>query len=62
MKLNNVPTIRDLLDVAPSKHNDRTFFKFIRNGEIVEKKFSEVRSDGLAVCRFLRRNMNISSA
>lgn len=57
MKLNNVPTIRDLLDVAPSKHNDRTFIKFIRNGEIVEKKFSEVRSDGLAFCRKMRHEL-----
>ncbi len=57
MKLDNVPTIRDLLDVAPSKHNDRTFIKYIRNGEIIEKKFSEVRSDGLAVCRKLRHEI-----
>lgn len=54
MKLQNVPTIRDLLDIAPEKHNDRVFIKYIRDGEIVEKKFSEVRSDGLAVCRKLR--------
>lgn len=57
MKLENVPTIRDLLDVAPVKHNDRTFIKFIRDEKIVEKKFSEVRSDGLAVCRFLRHSI-----
>ncbi len=57
MKLENVPTIRDLLDVAPSKHGDRTFIKYIRDGEIVEKKFSEVRSDGLAVCRKLRHEI-----
>lgn len=57
MKLENVPTIRDLLDIAPEKHNDRTFIKYIRDGEIVEKKFSEVRSDGLAVCRKLRHDI-----
>lgn len=57
MKLENVPTIRDLLDVAPAKHDDRTFIKFIRDGEIVEKKFSEVRSDGLAFCRKLRHHL-----
>ncbi len=57
MKLENVPTIRDLLDVAPVKHSDRTFIKYIRDGEIVEKKFSEVRSDGLAVCRKLRHDI-----
>lgn len=57
MKLKNVPTIRDLLDAAPVKHNDRTFIKYIRDGEIIERKFSEVRSDGLAVCRKLRRDI-----
>lgn len=57
MKLNNVPTIRDLLDIAPKKHNDRTFIKYIQNGEIIEKKFSEVRNDGLAVCRKLRHEI-----
>ena len=57
MKLENVPTIRDLLDIAPGKHNDRVFIKYIRDGEIVEKKFSEVRSDGLAVCRKLRHDI-----
>lgn len=57
MKLENVPTIRDLLDVAPSKHSDRAFIKYIRDEKIVEKKFSEVRSDGLAVCRKLRHDI-----
>lgn len=57
MKLQNVPTIRDLLDIAPEKHNDRAFIKYIRDGEVVEKKFSEVRSDGLAVCRKLRHDI-----
>ena len=54
MVLHNIPTIRELLDNAPAKHNDRTFIKFIRDGAIVEKKFSEVRSDALAFCRRLR--------
>ncbi len=53
MQLTNVPTIRELLDAAPVKHDDRTFIKFIRDNEIVEKKFSEVRSDSLAFCRRL---------
>lgn len=57
MKLENVPTIRDLLDVAPEKHSDRTFIKYIREGEIAEKKFSTVRSNGLAVCRKLRHDI-----
>ena len=54
MLLHNVPTIRELLDAAPAKHGDRTFIKYIRSGRIMEKKFSEVRSDSLAFCRKLR--------
>ena len=50
----NIPTIRELLDSAPEKHGDRTFIKYIRDGQIVEKRFSEVRSDSLAFCRKLR--------
>lgn len=57
MKLENVPTIRELLDIAPEKHNDRAFIKYVRDGEVVEKKFSEVRSDSLAVCRKLRHEL-----
>ena len=54
MQLSNIPTIRELLDAAPAKHDDRTFIKFIRNGAIEEKSFSRVRSDSLAFCRRLR--------
>ena len=54
MILTAIPTIRELLDAAPQKHDDRTFIKYIRGGQIVEKKFSEVRSDSLAFCRKLR--------
>ncbi len=53
MRIENLPTIRELLDTAPEKHNDRPFVKYLREGEIVEKKFSQVRADSLAVCRKL---------
>ena len=54
MQLSNIPTIRELLDAAPEKHENRTFIKFMRDGAIVEKTFSEVRSDSLAFCRKVR--------
>ena len=54
MQLPNVPTIRELLDAAPQKHEDRTFIKFMRDGTIIEKSFSAVRSDSLAFCRKVR--------
>lgn len=57
MRLENVPTIRELLDEAPAKHNDKTFIKYILNGEVVEKSYSKVRSDSLAFCRMLRHTL-----
>lgn len=57
MRLENVPTIRELLDNAPIKHNDKTFIKYIKNDEVIEKSFSQVRSDSLAFCRKLRHTL-----
>ena len=57
MKLENVPTIRELLDVAPEKHNNRTFIKYHKDGQIAEKTFSQVRSDSLAFCRKMRSEL-----
>lgn len=57
MRLENVPTIRDLLDIAPEKHNDRTFIRYFRNGVIEDKSFSRVRSDSLTFCRKLRNEI-----
>ena len=56
MKSEYIPTIRELLDSAPEKHGDRPFVKYLREGEIQEKKFSQVREDALAVCRYLRKS------
>lgn len=58
MKLENIPTIRDLLDIAPEKHNDRAFIKYLRDGVIQERRFSEVRSDSLALCRKFRKELS----
>ncbi len=57
MRLENVPTIRELLDQAPAKHNDKTFIKYVKDGEVIEKSFSKVRSDSLAFCRMLRHKL-----
>lgn len=57
MRLENVPTIREMLDEAPVKHNNSTFIKYIKDGEVVEKSFGEVRSDSLAFCRMLRHKL-----
>jgi len=57
MRLENVPTIRELLDQAPTKHNDKTFIKYVKDGMLTEKSFSKVRSDSLAFCRKLRNEL-----
>ena len=57
MRLENVPTIRELLDNAPGKHNNRTFIKYIKNDEVIEKSYGKVRSDSLAFCRMLRNTL-----
>lgn len=54
MSLAGVPDIRELLDAAPGKFNDKVFIKYLRDGAVVEKRFSEVRRDSLAYCRRLR--------
>ena len=57
MRLENVPTIRELLYDAPARHNNSTFIKYIKDGEVVEKSFGEVRDDSLAICRMLRHKL-----
>ena len=54
MEYFDCPTLRQLLDDAPVNFDDRVFIKYLRGEEIIEKRFSKVRSDALAFCRFLR--------
>lgn len=49
-----IPSVRELLDTAVEKFGDRTFIKYIKNGETVEKSYRDIRRDSLAVCRYLR--------
>ena len=48
------PSVRELLDSGAEKYGDATFIKFIRDGKIEERSFKKVRSDSLAVCRWIR--------
>ena len=54
MQLDYVPGVRELLDTAPEKFNDSVFIKYLQDGAVAEKRFSEVRRDALAFCRYLR--------
>lgn len=48
------PSVRELLDSGAERYGDATFIKFIRDGKIEERSFKKVRSDSLAVCRWIR--------
>ncbi|MCQ2479175.1 MAG: AMP-binding protein [Clostridia bacterium] len=50
----DVPSLRELLDAGAEKFNNKPFIKYIKDGQIVEKSFSTVQKDSLAVCRMLR--------
>ena len=54
MKNFDAPSVRELLDSGAEKYGDSTFIKFIRNDVIEERSFVKVRSDSLAVCRWIR--------
>ena len=50
----DAPSVRELLDSGAEKYGDSTFIKFIRNDVVEERSFIKVRSDSLAVCRWIR--------
>ena len=50
----DAPSVRELLDESAGKYGDSTFIKFIRNNNVEERSYNKVRSDSLAVCRWIR--------
>lgn len=54
MKLEYVPSVREVLDESAEKFADKPFVKFIKDGEIQEKSFKRVREDCLCLSRMLR--------
>lgn len=50
----DAPSVRELLDNGAEKYGDATFIKFIRDDKVEERSFKKVRSDSLAVCRWIR--------
>ena len=57
MRLENVPTIRQMLDEAPVKHNNSTFIKYIKDDVVISKSFGEVKDNSLAFARMLRHKL-----
>ena len=49
-----IHTVRDLLDNGAEMYGDKTFIKYFKGEEIVEKSFVELKENSLALCRFIR--------
>lgn len=54
MQQKKIPTVRELIDSAADKYEDRTFLMFVQDGEVQERSFRQTQQDSLAVCRYLR--------
>lgn len=54
METFDAPSVRELLDDGAAKYGDATFIKFIRDEKVEERSYKKVRSDSLAVCRWIR--------
>ncbi len=50
-----VPDLREIIERSAGKYGSKAFIRYIENGEIVEKSYSDIRRDTLAVCRYFRR-------
>lgn len=49
-----INTVRDLVDNSAAMYGEKTFIKFCRNEEIVEKSFVDLKENSLAICRYIR--------
>lgn len=49
-----INTVRDLIDNSAEMYGDKTFIKYCRGEEVVEKSFKTLRENSLAICRYIR--------
>ncbi|MBQ7294923.1 MAG: AMP-binding protein [Clostridia bacterium] len=63
MDKSEILTVRSLSEYAVEKYADKDFCRFIRDGEIKVKSYSDFHEDALSVCRYIRskscKKMNI---
>lgn len=59
-----IPSVRELLIESARKYADAAFIKYVRDGEVKEKSFVQIKNDSLCVCRMIRntteRKINIA--
>ena len=54
MALSKIPTVRELIDNAADKYEEKTFIKFVREKTIQERSYRTVQQHSMAVCRWIR--------
>lgn len=54
MKLEDIKTVRDLLDFSASEYGTRTYMKFLDGETLVEKSYQNIRDDSYAISRYIR--------
>lgn len=47
-------TVKQLLDYSAEKYSDKDFCRYIRDGGVRRKSYSDFRRDACSVCRFIR--------
>lgn len=52
--MSKINTVRQLVDYAADKYGSKDFCRYIRDGKVAKKSYSEFREDCLAVCRYIR--------
>lgn len=50
----NIRTVRDLLDNSARLYSEKAFIKYLKDDTVVEKSFTELKENSLALCRFIR--------
>ncbi len=50
----NIHTVRDLLDNSARLYSDKAFIKYLKGEQIIEKSFTVLRENSLALCRYIR--------
>lgn len=50
----NAPSIKELLEKQAEKYKEKTYIKFIRNGEVEERSYSKLCNDSKAFMRYIR--------
>lgn len=60
----NAPSMRELVEMQAEKFGRKTFIKFIRDKQVNEKSYLDLKTDSLCVCRYIRslsdRKMHIA--